>query len=126
MRCALVSQLDNQVSRVVSGWSSPSDDWDVNHVLTNGRAFIANIDPVLSLTAFIDPHILCYSEEAIYVFNTLSSEWVQTICMKKPRPLSQDGSLSLAYVSDDPRLVYIKPKSGTYMYISSVKYQGSL
>ena len=68
-----------------------------------------------SVTAYIHPHILCYSEEAIYVFNCQSSEWVQTICIKKPRPLSHNGSLSLAFVADVPRLVYIKPKTGEYL-----------
>lgn len=43
--------------------------------------------------------------------------------MKKPRPLSQDGSLSLAYVSDDPRLVYIKPKNGKYICENQWVYQ---
>jgi len=46
------------------------------------------------------------------VFNCQTSEWVQTICLKKPRPLSADGSLSFAFVSDEPRLIYIKPKTG--------------
>ena len=72
------------------------------------------------VSAHIHPHILCYSEEAVFVFNTQSSEWVQTICLKKPRPLSHDGSLSIAYVSDVLRLVYIKPIVGQLISLLSL------
>lgn len=69
---------------------------------------------MICFAAFMDPHILCYSEEAIYIFNTVSAEWVQTLCVKKPKPLSSDGSLTLATVSDNPRLIYINTKQGKY------------
>ncbi|XP_013414269.1 serine/threonine-protein kinase MRCK alpha isoform X3 [Lingula anatina] len=57
------------------------------------------------------PYLTCYAEEAAFVFDTRSEEWIQTICLKKLRPLCRDGAIGLPLVSDTPRLVYIHQKS---------------
>ncbi|KAJ8269907.1 hypothetical protein GJAV_G00108110 [Gymnothorax javanicus] len=46
-----------------------------------------------------------YSEYGIDVFNTASMEWVQTLSLRKIRPLNLDGSLNLLG-AEQPRLVY--------------------
>lgn len=57
--------------------------------------------------AYNEPHLLCFCEEAVFVFDTQNGEWSQTMCLKQARPLDREGTLTLALVSDSPRLVYL-------------------
>nr|XP_039247827.1 serine/threonine-protein kinase MRCK alpha-like isoform X1 [Styela clava] len=56
------------------------------------------------------PYLIVYSENAVDVFDILEMEWLQTIPLKKVRPLSRDGALNLACSMDPPKLVYMKNK----------------
>ncbi|CAD5225594.1 unnamed protein product [Bursaphelenchus okinawaensis] len=70
--------------------------------------------------AYHAPYLCLYSEYEIDVFHVPSGEWVQTINLRKARPLSGDGLLSLCYVNDMPYLIYLSslleaPESQLYV-----------
>ncbi|XP_051900978.1 serine/threonine-protein kinase MRCK alpha-like isoform X2 [Pristis pectinata] len=52
-------------------------------------------------------YLTVYSENMVNVFSVKTAEWVQTIPLKKVRPLSADGSLNLA-AGEPVRLVYLR------------------
>ncbi|XP_078061511.1 serine/threonine-protein kinase MRCK alpha-like, partial [Mustelus asterias] len=55
------------------------------------------------------PHLAVYSENAVDVFDVQTAKWIQTIPLKKVRPLSPDGSLNLS-ASEPFRLIYLRSK----------------
>ncbi|KAM4522872.1 serine/threonine-protein kinase MRCK beta isoform 3-T3 [Odontesthes bonariensis] len=55
-------------------------------------------------------HLTVYSEYGVDVFDTHSSEWVQTISLCKIRPLNMEGTLNLLS-SEPPRLIYFSNTS---------------
>lgn len=57
--------------------------------------------------SFHRPYLCLYSENQIDVFNVNSSEWSQTINLKKARPLHDSGLLSICIVADMPYLVLL-------------------
>ncbi|CAH1263896.1 CDC42BPA [Branchiostoma lanceolatum] len=54
------------------------------------------------------PYLLSYSENQVDVFDVNKVEWVQTMPLKKTRPLNQDGSMALYLGGDPPRLIYLR------------------
>ncbi|XP_035826923.1 serine/threonine-protein kinase MRCK alpha isoform X4 [Aplysia californica] len=58
--------------------------------------------------SFSSPYLACYSENSIFVFDVTTAEWVQTLCLKKTKPLNKDGSLSLLNTLDSQHIVYLK------------------
>ncbi|XP_062892231.1 serine/threonine-protein kinase MRCK alpha-like [Mobula hypostoma] len=52
-------------------------------------------------------YLTVYSGNTVNVFNVGTAEWIQTIPLKKMRPLSADGSLNLA-ACEPYRLVYLR------------------
>ena len=44
----------------------------------------------------------------MYVYDVNTSEWLQTLPLKKAKPACRDGSLVLTMICDAPKLVYIK------------------
>jgi len=63
--------------------------------------------PPVAVT-FSSPYLSCYSENSIFVFDVRTAEWVQTLCLKKTRPLNKEGSLSLLNTLDSQHIVYLK------------------
>ncbi|XP_029107166.1 serine/threonine-protein kinase MRCK alpha isoform X2 [Scleropages formosus] len=55
------------------------------------------------------PYLSVYSENAVDVFDVNTMEWIQTIPLKKVRPLNTDGSLNLLGL-ETVRLIYFKNK----------------
>uniref|UniRef100_A0A665W9Q9 Serine/threonine-protein kinase MRCK alpha n=1 Tax=Echeneis naucrates TaxID=173247 RepID=A0A665W9Q9_ECHNA len=55
------------------------------------------------------PYLSVYSENAIDVFDVNTMEWIQTIPLKKMRPLNVDGSLNLLGL-ETVRLIYFRNK----------------
>ncbi|XP_037541635.1 serine/threonine-protein kinase MRCK alpha isoform X2 [Nematolebias whitei] len=55
------------------------------------------------------PYLSVYSENAVDVFDVNTMEWIQTIPLKKVRPLNVDGSLNLLGL-ETVRLVYFRNK----------------
>ncbi|XP_058147258.1 serine/threonine-protein kinase MRCK beta isoform X1 [Dasypus novemcinctus] len=54
-------------------------------------------------------HVTVYSEYGVDVFDVDTMEWVQTIGLRKIRPLNAEGSLNLLSC-EPPRLLYFKSK----------------
>lgn len=50
--------------------------------------------------------LLVYSETHLDVFNIETAEWVQSIGVKKAKPLCNDGNLSLIMMNESPYVVY--------------------
>uniref|UniRef100_A0A8C9SAW2 Serine/threonine-protein kinase MRCK alpha n=1 Tax=Scleropages formosus TaxID=113540 RepID=A0A8C9SAW2_SCLFO len=55
------------------------------------------------------PYLSVYSENAVDVFDVNTMEWIQSIPLKKVRPLNVDGSLNLLGL-ETVRLIYFKNK----------------
>ncbi|KAI1721015.1 protein kinase domain-containing protein [Ditylenchus destructor] len=53
------------------------------------------------------PNLCLYTEYQIIVFNVLTAEWIQTVNLKRAKPLHVEGVLSLCYVADAPHLVML-------------------
>ncbi|XP_068922382.1 serine/threonine-protein kinase MRCK gamma [Petaurus breviceps papuanus] len=53
------------------------------------------------------PYLTVFSENAIDVFDVRKAEWVQSVPLKKVRPLNPEGSLCL-YGSEKVRLTYLR------------------
>uniref|UniRef100_A0A8C5W7X0 Serine/threonine-protein kinase MRCK alpha n=1 Tax=Leptobrachium leishanense TaxID=445787 RepID=A0A8C5W7X0_9ANUR len=64
---------------------------------------------VPSACCYNAPYLSVYSENAVDVFDVNSMEWIQTIPLKKVRPLNSDGSLNLLGL-ETIRLIYFKNK----------------
>uniref|UniRef100_A0A452SNI2 Serine/threonine-protein kinase MRCK beta n=1 Tax=Ursus americanus TaxID=9643 RepID=A0A452SNI2_URSAM len=54
-------------------------------------------------------HVTVYSEYGVDVFDVRTMEWVQTIGLRRIRPLNADGTLNLLSC-EPPRLIYFKSK----------------
>ena len=48
-----------------------------------------------------------YSDTHIDVFDTLSGDWVQTINIRKTRPLFKTGQLNLSMLQELPHITYL-------------------
>ncbi|XP_075451595.1 serine/threonine-protein kinase MRCK alpha isoform X6 [Ascaphus truei] len=55
------------------------------------------------------PYLSVYSENAVDVFDVNSMDWIQTIPLKKVRPLNSEGSLNILGL-ETIRLIYFKNK----------------
>ncbi|XP_049632347.1 serine/threonine-protein kinase MRCK alpha isoform X4 [Suncus etruscus] len=55
------------------------------------------------------PYLSVYSENAVDVFDVNSMEWIQTLPLKKVRPLNSEGSLNILGL-ETLRLIYFKNK----------------
>ncbi|XP_060711739.1 serine/threonine-protein kinase MRCK alpha-like isoform X2 [Hemiscyllium ocellatum] len=55
------------------------------------------------------PYLTVYSENAMNIFEVKTGEWIQTIPLKKVRPLNSNGSLNLS-ASEPFRLIYLRRK----------------
>lgn len=54
-----------------------------------------------------DGHLVVYSETHIDVFNCATGEWVQTLNVKRAKPLNDTGSLSMCILHDLCHLLYL-------------------
>ncbi|KAM8938611.1 serine/threonine-protein kinase MRCK gamma isoform 2-T2 [Pelodytes ibericus] len=59
--------------------------------------------------AYMAPHLTVFSENAVDIFDVRKSEWIQTVPLKKVRPLNYEGSLCI-FGSEKVRLVYLRNK----------------
>nr|KAF6485438.1 hypothetical protein HJG63_010642 [Rousettus aegyptiacus] len=55
------------------------------------------------------PYLSVYSENAVDIFDVNSMEWIQTVPLKKVRPLNSEGSLNILLL-ETIRLIYFKNK----------------
>lgn len=57
--------------------------------------------------SYSDGYLLVYSETHVDVFNAASGEWLQTINVKRARPLNTTGTLSICVINDMPHIIYL-------------------
>lgn len=57
---------------------------------------------------YLSPYLLVYSEHEIDVFHVQSGDWIQTINIRCPQPLNDDGMLTMSRVNGAPILVLLK------------------
>ncbi|XP_060610139.2 serine/threonine-protein kinase MRCK alpha isoform X9 [Anolis sagrei] len=62
-----------------------------------------------SSSCYNAPYLSVYSENAVDIFDVNSMEWIQTIPLKKVRPLNMEGSLNVLGL-ETVRLIYFKNK----------------
>uniref|UniRef100_A0A8D2LVH6 Serine/threonine-protein kinase MRCK alpha n=1 Tax=Varanus komodoensis TaxID=61221 RepID=A0A8D2LVH6_VARKO len=62
-----------------------------------------------SSSCYNAPYLSLYSENAVDIFDVNSMEWIQTIPLKKVRPLNTEGSLNVLGL-ETIRLIYFKNK----------------
>ncbi|KAM4018443.1 serine/threonine-protein kinase MRCK gamma isoform 2-T2 [Anomaloglossus baeobatrachus] len=55
------------------------------------------------------PHLTVFSENAVDIFDVRKSDWIQTVHLKKVRPLNYEGSLCV-FGTEKVRLVYLRNK----------------
>ncbi|KAK2191931.1 hypothetical protein NP493_42g06006 [Ridgeia piscesae] len=53
------------------------------------------------------PYLTVYAENVAFVYNAMTGEWLQTLPLKRVKPLCRDGALGLTTVSDQPALIYL-------------------
>lgn len=59
------------------------------------------------ILAYCDGHLLVFSDTHLDIFNTQTAEWVQSVGLKRTKPLSNQGHISLTYVNDSPSIIYL-------------------
>lgn len=59
------------------------------------------------LTAYCDGHLLVFSETHLDIFNTQTADWVQSIGLKRSRPLSNHGNVATTFINDSPIVIYL-------------------
>ncbi|XP_048525386.1 serine/threonine-protein kinase Genghis Khan isoform X4 [Dendroctonus ponderosae] len=57
--------------------------------------------------SYRDGHLVVYSETHIDIFNCATGEWVQTLNIKRAKPLNDSGSLSLCILHELTHLLYL-------------------
>ncbi|KAF2356106.1 Protein kinase C-terminal [Trinorchestia longiramus] len=58
--------------------------------------------------AVSDGHLLVYSETHIDVFDVVSGDWIQTLNLRRSKPLMRSGLLNLVMMSDLPHVAYLR------------------
>lgn len=58
-------------------------------------------------SAYCDGHLLVFSETHLDIFNTQTADWVQSIGLKRSRPLSLHGNLSVTFINESPIVIYL-------------------
>ena len=57
--------------------------------------------------AFSDGNLMVYSETHVDVFECASGEWLQTINLRKAKPLCRTGAINISFVMDLSHVVYL-------------------
>ena len=68
-----------------------------------------------------DGNLLVYSDTHIDVFDTNTGDWVQTINIRKTRPLIKTGALNLSMLQELPHITYLCSYQGTLNDIRYIK-----
>lgn len=54
-----------------------------------------------------DKHLLVFSETHLDIFDTQTEEWIQSIGLKRTKPLTINGCISLSFINDVPVIIYL-------------------
>ena len=63
-----------------------------------------------------DGGLLVYSDTHIDVFDTATGDWVQTINIRKTRPLIKTGVLNLSMLQELPHITYLCSYQGNFSF----------
>ena len=55
-----------------------------------------------------DSHLLIYSETHVDVLDCSTGDWIQTLNLKRCRPLTSNGLLSACFATEQPYVVYLR------------------
>ena len=66
-----------------------------------------------------NPYLIIWAENCAFVYDIYSGDWLQTLPLKRVKPLCLDGSLGLSYISDVPRLIYFHDMQQVQNYQTS-------
>ncbi|XP_055318570.1 serine/threonine-protein kinase Genghis Khan isoform X1 [Sitodiplosis mosellana] len=56
---------------------------------------------------YCDGHLLVFSETHLDIFNTQTADWVQSIGLKRSRPLANHGNVAVTYINDQAMVIYL-------------------
>uniref|UniRef100_A0A2R5LLE3 non-specific serine/threonine protein kinase n=1 Tax=Ornithodoros turicata TaxID=34597 RepID=A0A2R5LLE3_9ACAR len=59
--------------------------------------------------SYYDSYLCVYTESHVDVFEVTSGDWVQTMNLKKTKPLCRDGQLCFSQATEAPHVVYLHP-----------------
>jgi serine/threonine-protein kinase MRCK len=128
------SHIDNNGSSSSSGVGGGGDGESTEYLLVfqtlaiyvdqQGRKTRSNEIMYPAMPTFItheNEFLLVFSETHVDVFNIESGEWVQSIGLKKARPLCNNGTLSLTMMNESPYVVYLSNmmQSKLNLYLSN-------
>ncbi|XP_024851780.1 CDC42-binding protein kinase alpha isoform X5 [Bos taurus] len=82
-------------------------------IIDHKRIALGNEEGLFVVHVIIDgynaPYLSVYSENAVDIFDVNTMDWIQTIPLKKVRPLNSEGSLNI-FLLETIRLIYFKNK----------------
>jgi serine/threonine-protein kinase MRCK len=61
----------------------------------------------IKISGYCEGYLLVYSETHIDVFDCTSGDWLQTLNVKRARPLNISGSLTSCIINDMPYIIYL-------------------
>lgn len=56
---------------------------------------------------YCEGYLLVYSDTHIDVFDCQAGDWLQTLNVKKAKPLNTSGSLTTCIINDMPHVIYL-------------------
>ncbi|XP_065311097.1 serine/threonine-protein kinase Genghis Khan isoform X1 [Dermacentor albipictus] len=59
--------------------------------------------------SYFDSYLCVYMESHVDVFEVTSGDWVQTMNLKKTKPLCRDGQVCFTLVTEAPHVIYMHP-----------------
>ncbi|XP_043282570.1 serine/threonine-protein kinase Genghis Khan isoform X2 [Venturia canescens] len=62
---------------------------------------------VPTAVSYCEGYLLVYSETHVDVFDCTTGDWLQTLNVKKARPLNTSGSLTTCMINDMPHVIYL-------------------
>ncbi|KAK0161975.1 hypothetical protein PV327_008366 [Microctonus hyperodae] len=62
---------------------------------------------VPTAVSYCEGYLLVYSETHIDVFDCTTGDWLQTLNVKRARPLNNSGSLTTCVINDMPHVIYL-------------------
>lgn len=62
---------------------------------------------IIYITGYCEGYLLVYSETHIDVFGCTTGDWLQTLNVKRARPLNTSGSLTSCVINDMPHVIFL-------------------
>lgn len=69
--------------------------------------FLSDCTILFCIIGYLYPYLLVYTEQHIDVYNANTGEWIQTLNLRKAKPLTTDGALTMCQIQDSPYTVVL-------------------